>query len=173
MPALSNSYIEFLFNDDGTPKPRVQPVINYIPESDSFILKYSIPGYHQPRQYFRFSVIPEQFPNEYVACIFRIYSINNSFLYRHPHNRIPAFKKSIINEFFGIESTVTQPDPEDIAIALYNLNLAIKLGRENHSLFYFDSYLEAYKVLHPEIKRYTKNIVRKIQTEFNKIISGL
>ena len=173
MPALSNSYIEFLFNNDGTPKPRVQPVISYIPESDSFVLKYSIPGYHQPRQYFKFAIVPEQFPNFYVAEIFRIYSVNNSFLYRHPHNCTPKAKKSIINEFFGLESNVNQPSPEDVEVAEYNLNLAIALGRKNHSLFYFDSYLEAYKILHPEIKRFTKNVIRNIQAEFNKIISGL
>ena len=170
MPALSNSYIEFLFKPDGSLKSRNAPVISYIPESDSFILKYSVSGYHAPRQYFKFSVIPEQFPNVYVAEIFRVFSITNSFLFRHPHNRIPEVKKSIIEDYFGIES-ITPVDPEDLEVAKYNMELALKLGRENHSLFYFDSYLEAYKVLHPEIKRFSKNVVRRIQTEFNKAIS--
>ena len=172
MPALSNSYIEFLFNSDGTPKPRVQPVISYKPETDSFILKYSVPGYHAPRQYFKFAVIPEQFPNCYVAEIFRLYSITNSFLYRHPHNLTPGVKKSIIREFFGIETAEQIYSDEEIEAAEYNLKLAIKLGREHHSLFYFDSYLEAYKVLHPEIRRYSKNVVKRIQAEFNKTISS-
>ena len=171
MPAKSFNYMEFLFDEHGVLKKRLAPVVNYIPESDSFILRYSIPGYHMPRQYFRFSVIPNQFPNEYVAFIFQVFSITNSFLYRHPHNRIPNYKKSIIADYFGIE-VVNKPDPEAIEVAEYNLNLALKLGRENHSLFYFDSYLEAYKVLHPEIKCYSKNVVKKIQAEFNKAISN-
>jgi len=171
MPAKSFNYIEFLFTEDGQLKPRVAPVVNYAPESDSFILKYSVPGYHAPRQYFRFSVIPEQFPNVYIAEIFRIFSITNSFLFRHPHNRIPEVKKSIIEEYFDIDS-ITPVSPEDLEVAKYNMELALKLGRENHSLFYFDSYLEAYKVLHPEIKRFSKNVVRCIQAEFNKAISN-
>ena len=164
------NYIEFLFNEDGTPKIRYQPVINYIPDSDSFIIKYSIPGYHAPRQYFKFSVIPEQFPSEYVAEIFRIYSITDSLLYRHPHNKALKPRQSIINDYFGIHPTKI-PDQEELSIASYNLELAIKLGRENHSLFYFDSYLEAYKILHPEIK-FTKNIIRSVQASFNKLISS-
>lgn len=162
-------YIEFLFNSDGSIKARYQPVINYMPDSDSFIIKYSIPGYHSPRQYFKFSIIPEQFPNPYIAEIFRIFSITDSLLYRHPHNKVLKPRQSIINEYFDIHP-VNVPDPEEVSISQYNLELAIKLGRENHSLFYFDSYLEAYKVLHPELK-YTKNVIRSIQAEFNKLIS--
>lgn len=170
MPAKSLNLIEFLFNPDGTLKSRnTAPIINYIPESDSFILKYSIPGYHMPRQYFKFSDIPSQFPNEYISDIFYLFSITDSFLHRHPHNKIPAPRISLINEYFGIDNSYV-PSPEETDNALYNLNLAIKLGRENHSLFYFDNYLEAYKILHPEL-RYTKNVVKKIQAEFNKRIS--
>jgi len=171
MPALTQNYIEFLFNEDGTLKARNAPVVNYLPVKDSFILKYSIPGYHMPRQYFSFDSIPDQFPNPFVADIFSIFSITNTFLFRHPHNLIPPFKKSIIRDYFGIED-VTEPDLEEVACAQYNLNLAISLGREHHSLFFFDSYLEAYKVLHPEIKRYSKNVVKRIQAEFNKLISS-
>ena len=170
MPALTQNYIEFLFNNDGTLKTRNAPVINYIAESDSFILKYSIPGYHMPRQYFKFSYIPDTFPNSYIADIFDIFSITDSFLHRHPHNRIPSFKKSIIEDYFGLD-TINPPDPESLSIAQYNLELAISLGRTHHSLFYFDDYLEAYKILHPEIKRFSKNVVKRIQAEFNKLIS--
>lgn len=171
MPALTQNYIEFLFNPDGSPKPRLQPVINYIPKSDSFILKYSVPGYHAPRQYFKFSYIPEVFPNEYISFIFETFSITDSFLHRHPHNRIPQVKKSIIEDYFGLDY-INPPDAESIEVASYNLELAISLGRTHHSLFYFDDYLEAYKVLHPEIKRYSKNVVKRIQAEFNKAISS-
>lgn len=170
MPRLTENYIEFLFNEDGTLKTRNAPIVNYIPSSDSFILKYSIPGYHSPRQYFKFSIIPESFPNEFVAEIFRIFSITNSFLYRHPHKRIPDFKKSIVYDYFEIENSHNYSQDE-IDAALYNLNLAISLGRQRHSLFYFDSYLDAYKILHPELK-YTKNVVKRIQAEFNKLISS-
>ena len=166
----ADSYIEFLFSPDGSIKSRYQPVINYMPDSDSFIIKYSIPGYHAPRQYFKFSVIPEQFPNEYVSEIFKLFSITDSLLYRHPHNKALKPRQSIINDYFGIVP-VHMPDPDEVAVAQYNLELAIKLGRENHSLFYFDSYIEAYKVLHPEIK-FTKNVIRSIQAEFNKLISS-
>ena len=171
MPALSNSYIEFLFKPDGSLKTRNAPVINYVPESDSFILKYSVPGYHAPRQYFKFITVPEQFPNFYIAEIFRIFSVTDSFLYRHPHNSIPKVRKTIIEEYFGLD-TINPPEPDEVEAAQYNLELALKLGRSHHSLFYFDDYLEAYKVLHPEIKRYSKNVVRKIQAEFNKAISN-
>lgn len=171
MPAKSFNYIEFLFNQDATLKTRIAPVVSYISKTDSFILKYSVPGYHVPRQYFKFAVIPEQFPNEYVAEIFRIFSITDSFLNRHPKARIPDFKKSIVYDYFDVD-TVPVYDPEEIETAKYNLELALKLGRQNHSLFYFDSYLEAYKVLHPEIKLYSKNVIRRIQGEFNKLISS-
>ena len=172
MPALSNSYIEFLFNSDGTLKSRFAPVINYIPDTDSFILKYSVPGYHAPRQYFKFSLIPEQFPNEYVAEIFRVFSVTNSFLYRHPHNLTPLVKKAVIRQYFGLDEPEQVYTEDEIEAASYNLELALKLGREHHSLFYFDSYLEAYKILHPEIHRYSKNVVKRIQAEFNKLISN-
>ena len=171
MPALSNSYIEFLFNSDGTLKERLAPKVSYQAYTDSFVLKYSIPGYHTPRQYFSFLTIPEIFPNQYVAEIFRVFSITNSFLYRHPHNTIPNVKKSIIRDFFGLNKPEQIYSEDEIESAEYNLQLAIKLGREHHSLFYFDSFLEAYKILHPEIKRYSKNVVRRIQIEFNRAIS--
>lgn len=164
------SYIEFLFNPDGSIKSRYQPVINYMPDSDSFIIKYSIPGYHAPRQYFKFSTIPDKFSNPYIAEIFKLFSITDSLLYRHPKNKPLIPRQSIINNYFGI-IPVHVPDPEEVEAATYNLNLAITLGRKNHSLFYFDSYLEAYKVLHPELK-YTKNVIRSIQADFNKAISN-
>ena len=172
MPAKTIHYIEFLFNEDGALKVRNAPVVSYVPKTDSFVLRYSIPGYHVPRQYFKFVSIPEQFPNEYVSEIFRIFSITNSFLFRHPYSSIPPFKKSIICQYFGLDLFIPKYSEEDIDIAKYNLNLAISLGRSHHSLFYFDSYLEAYKILHPEIKRYSKNVVKQIQAEFNKLISS-
>ena len=166
------NYFEFLFNSDGSLKPRVAPVVNYLKDSNSFVLKYSVPGYHSPRQYFKFSSIPNQFPNEFVAFIFQTFSITDSFLFRHPHNKVPKVKHSIVNAYFNISPTPKSFSQEDIDIATYNLNLAIKLGKSHHSLFFFDSYLEAYKILHPEISRYSKSIVKSILTEFNKLISS-
>ena len=165
-----SNYINFLFSDTGELKSRYAPVISYVPESDSFILKYSIPGYHSPRQYFKFGfeILSEPvYPNFYVSEIFRIFSITSSFLFRRPKSKTPSFKISIIAEHFKIQKQVS---PEDFEIATYNLNLAIQLGRQSHSLFYFDSYLEAYKILNPNIK-YTSSVVKKLQAEFNRIIS--
>lgn len=156
------NYKDFLFDEDGNLKLRNAPVVDYLPETDTFILKYSIPGYHCPRQYFKFAFIPEQFPNQYVAFIFKNFSITNSFLYRHPHNKIPKPKS-------GRKIKTKILSPEVAEMAQYNLNLAVKLGRLHHSLFYFDSYLEAYKILHPEIKRLN---VKQVQIEFNKLISS-
>lgn len=164
-----DSYINFLFNDDGSLKPRYAPIVSTKPDG-SFILKYSVPGYHTPRQYFSFSSIPSSFPNPYIAEIFRIFSITDSFLFRHPHNKIPPFRSSIINPFFNIVPSKKTFSPEEIEIASYNLNLAIRLGRSHHSLFFFDSYLEAYKILHPDI-RYSKSKIKQIQIDFNKLIS--
>lgn len=163
-------YIAFLFNEDATLKQRYAPVVSYQKESDCFILKYSIPGHHAPRQYFVFRSIPKQFPNFYVSEIFRIFSITESFLFRRPKRAIPHFRSSIINEYFNIVSIPQPIDPDTRSIAEYNIELAISLGRKHHSLFYFDSYLENYKILHPEI-RFTPSVVKSLQANFNKLIS--
>lgn len=166
---MRNSYLRFLFNEDGSLKSRNAPVIT-TNEDGSYILKYSVPGYHTPRQYFKFVDIPEHFPNEYVKLIFGFFSVTNSFLFRRPHNCTPKVRKSIINEILGVKNNVRVYSEEDIELANYNLNLAISLGRSRHSLFYFDQFLDAYKILHPEI-RYTQNAIKNIQALFNKLIS--
>ncbi len=165
---ISPKYLFFLFDDFGNLKKRYAPVISYQAATNSFVLKYSIPGYHQPRQYFYFSSIPDKFPNQFVEDIFSIFSITDSVLYRHPKSLIPSPRLSVLSQFFDIFNDYSD---DEVDAANYNLNLAIKLGRIHHSLFYFDSYLEAYKILHPEIRRYSKNVVRNIQAEFNKLIS--
>lgn len=164
-----SNYIQFLFDEDGTLKSRYAPVVT-TNKDGSFLLKYSVPGYHSPRQYFKFDEIPSSFPNEFVSEIFRVFSITNSFLFRRPHNKIPSHRVSIVNDFFGIIPAKKSYSEDEIEIAQYNLNLAIKLGRERHSLFYFDSYLDAYRILHPEL-RYSSSVIRSIQAGFNKLIS--
>lgn len=163
------SYLNFLFDSQGNLKPSHAPVLYYKKKTDSFILKYSIPGYHQPRQSFSFVAIPDQFPNPFLSDIFHYFSITNSLLFRHPSRIIPKPKQSLINSFFNIK-LVPSYSQDEIDTASYNLNLALKLGRTHHSLFYFDSYLEAYKVLHPELK-FTKSVISSVQKQFNSLIS--
>lgn len=163
-------YIHFLFNPDGSLKQRYAPVVSYQKQTDSFVLKYSIPGHHSPRQYFFFKEIPATFPNNFISEIFRLFSITESFLFRHPKSKVPTPRYSIINSELHISYNPKPISQENIDIALYNMNLAITLGKQHHSLFFFDSYLENYKLIHPEI-RFTKNVVKKLQRDFNLLIS--
>lgn len=144
----STSYIDFLFDSNTYKlKPQYAPVISYIPKSDSFLLKYSVPGYHSPRQYFKFVDIPSQFPNQYVAQIFHFFSITPTLLFRHPKKIVPKPKKSLVERHFGVSRQIHQYDEETRSIAEYNANLALSKARANHSLASFDFYFDAVKIL--------------------------
>ena len=167
-----NSYISFLFNtDDASIKSRYAPVVYPISGSNSFKLAYSIPGYHSPRQYFSFSSIPSSFPNRFVADIFHFFSITPSFLFYLTKPKSPKPKLALVKKELGIYSKPIRSFSQDeIDVASYNLNLAISLARKNHSLFFFDSYLQAYKILHPNL-HYSSSTVKSILSDFAKLIS--
>lgn len=164
--SVSKNYLSFLFDPNtGSLKSPTAPVIYYKKNTDSFILKYSIPGYHQPRQSFSFVTIPDTFPNSFVADIFHYFSITNSLLFRHPKRIIPNPKNSLVFKDLNIDTHNYSDD--DLDTASYNLNLALKLGKSQHSLFYFDSYYQAFKILYPN-----SNMTRKqLQKQFNLTIS--
>ena len=164
------NYIDFLFYPDGSVKPRYQPVLSFNPSSDSFILKYSVPGYHSPRQYFSFSSLPSSFPNCFVAEIFRIFSITDSILFRRPRHLLLKPRTSIIRAYFNLPKPAKSYSSDETQIAQYNYDLAIKLGKQHHSFFFFNDFLESYKILHPNLK-YTKNVVSRVLALYNSLIS--
>ena len=164
------NYVKFLFDESLKVKPRYQPILAFQPKNEVFILKYSIPGYHSPRQYFKFFEIPQQFPNPYVEAIFKLFLINDSILFRRPRNLKLKPKLAAVRKALGLPRQIHIVSPEEKEIAQHNMDLALKLGREKHSLFYFDFYLEAYKSIHPEI-RFTQKQISLLQKFFNKAIS--
>lgn len=161
---MYSNYLNFLFTPLGELKLNLAPVVYYKKNTDSFILKYSIPGYHQPRQSFSFVSIPESFPNVFVETIFKFFSITDSLLFRHPSRIVPKPKQASVNKVLNIHKSFSQ---DEIDTANFNLNLAIKLGKLHHSLFFFDDYYNAFKILFPD-----SNLSKKqIQAKFNSLIS--
>lgn len=164
-----SSYASFLFDDDLNVKNRYAPVLNTL-DDGSYLLKYSIPGYHSPRQYFRFQadLLDEpQFPNLFVSFIFGYFCLNRSLLFRNPHNYRLKPKKAALGSLIGLKRDVnaSRLSSDELDCANYNVELAIKLGKIHHSLFFFPQFYQNYKLLFPNA---SYSYARKL---FNRLIS--
>ncbi len=155
-------FLHFLFDFEGNLRVKRAPKLKLV-EPGGFILSYEVPGEGRLYKLFKSNVYKGN--DEYLKIIFEYFSISNSTLSRCKSNRYTLLKPkpSKIKRLFGIVSD------EDRKNALYNMELAVKQARKNHSLRLFDLWLSNWKILNPG-KKYSYNNMLK---EFDNIVSSV